>query len=190
MARRNPGNPRYQKGVDVGKTRRSAASAKPKRAAGDSSADSSKKSRKKKRKGLFAPVPATPEYRRWRRIWLGVLAGAIVFSLLAWWRQQTPVGNVALVVAYACIFTAFYIDFFRLRRLRKSAIETDKAGKSGTKKDDRNGKDEKSGEDDRGGEADKNGRARKAGKNGRAGKAGKAGETGRARKGGMGGKDA
>lgn len=136
MARRNPANPRYQKGGDVGKTRRSAASAKPKRAAGDASADSSKKS-KKKRGGFFKSFPMTPEYRRWRKMWAGMLGAAIVFSALAWWQQGTGPGAVALAFAYACIFTALYIDFFRLRRLRKAAIEEDKAGKSGSKKADK-----------------------------------------------------
>ncbi|MBE0417242.1 MAG: hypothetical protein IBX63_05715 [Coriobacteriia bacterium] len=134
MARRNPANPRYQKGHELGKTRRSSASAKPKRAAGDSSTAQSSKPKKKQRPSLLAPVPPDPAYRKWRRIWLGLLAAAIVFSAFAWWQQATTLGNFALAFAYACIFTAFYVDFTKLRRMRKVAIEAEKAAKASGKK--------------------------------------------------------
>ncbi len=133
MGRRSPSNPRYQKGGEGGKTRRSAASAKPKRGAGDSSKSSS--SKKKTRPRLLAPVPQDPEYRRWRKIWLGLLAAAVIFSALAWWQQATTIGNLTLAFAYACIFTAFYVDFTKLRRIRKKAIEADREAKASGKKD-------------------------------------------------------
>jgi hypothetical protein len=134
MARRNPANPRYQKGHELGKTRRSSASAKPKRAAGDSAAQQSSGAKKKKRPSILAPVPADPEYRRWRKIWLGLLVAAIIFSAFAWWQQATPLGNFALAFAYSCIFTAFYVDFTKLRRMRKAAIEADREAKAAGKK--------------------------------------------------------
>jgi hypothetical protein len=137
MARRNPANPRYQKDQAVGKTRRSSASAKPKRAAGDTAAQSAKP-KKKERPSLLAPLPPDPAYRKWRKIWLALLGAAIVFSALAWWQQATTLGNIILGLAYGCIFAAFYIDFTKLRAMRKAAIEADKAakasGKSGSKK--------------------------------------------------------
>jgi hypothetical protein len=136
MARRNPANPRYQKDAQVGKTRRSSASAKPKRAAGDSATQSSKSSSgKKERPKLLAPVPDDPEYKRWRKIWGGLLVAALVFSALAWWQQAQPIGNYALALAYGCIFTAFYVDFAKLRRMRKAAVEAEKARLAGKKGD-------------------------------------------------------
>jgi Flp pilus assembly protein TadB len=140
MARRNPANPRYQKDAQVGKTRRSSASAKPKRAAGDSATQSSKSSSgKKERPKLLAPVPDDPGYRRWRKIWGGLLIAALVFSALAWWQQATPIGTYTLALAYGCIFTAFYVDFTKLRRLRKAAIEAEKARLAGKKVDTKKG---------------------------------------------------
>jgi len=126
----------------LGKTRRSAASAKPKRSAGDS-ATAAKKPEKKKRPSLLAPLPTDPSYRYWRKVWMGLLGAAIVFSALAWWQQATTLGNLVLALAYACIFTAFYIDFTKLRKMRKAAIEQAKAregekggsGKKATKGD-------------------------------------------------------
>lgn len=136
MARRSSSNPRYQKGTEVGKTRRSAASAKPKRHLGESAAESTSSAKNKKgKKGkknrprLLAPAPTTPEFLRWRKIWMGLLAAAIVFSLGAWQLRDTMPGAVALALAYGCIFGSLYIDFAKMRPLRKSAIEADRAAK-------------------------------------------------------------
>ncbi len=128
MGRRSPSNPRYQKGANPGSTRRSAASAKLTQKSSGSSKRSGKAAPKR---SLFAPVPTTPEFSRWRKIWLGNLGAAILLSAFAWWQQGTWHGTVALVFAYACIFTSFYIDFKKMRPLRKEAIEADKAEKSG-----------------------------------------------------------
>ncbi len=142
MARRSSSNPRYQKGTEVGKTRRSAASAKPKRHLGESAAESTSSAKNKKgkknRPRLLAPVPTTPEFLKWRKIWMGLLAAAIVFSLGAWQLRDTMPGAVALALAYGCIFGSLYVDFAKMRPLRKSAIEADKAAQaagSGGKKD-------------------------------------------------------
>ncbi|MDY0087602.1 MAG: hypothetical protein RBS78_03500 [Coriobacteriia bacterium] len=132
MARRNPANPRYQKGSEVGKTRRSAASAKPKRSVGDSSS-APPADKKKERPGLLAPVPDDPEYKRWRNIWMGLLGSGLALSGIAWWQQSTRFGTFALALAYACIFTALYIDFTKLRRMRKAAVEAEKARVAGKK---------------------------------------------------------
>ena len=128
MGRRAPDNPRYQRGVEIGKTRRSAASAKPKRG---KSAPSKKPVKGSARSRFLAPVPTSPEYRRLRKLWASVLGAAVVLSLVAWWQQGTWFGTTVLVLAYACIFTAFYLDFMRLRPMRKAAIEADKAEKAG-----------------------------------------------------------
>lgn len=135
MARRSPSNPRYQKGAEVGRTRRSAASVKPKRGAGDSVEAASARKKKRSRPRLFAPVSADPVYRRWRRIWLGLLLAALVFSGIAWWATThesatvRTAGNVVLALAYGCIFTGFYIDLTKLRRMRRAALEAKKDGK-------------------------------------------------------------
>lgn len=149
MARRSPGNPRYQKkSGELGKTRRSAASAKPRRAAGKTAASTDGKKRskggKKERPRLLAPVPTTPEFRRWRKIWMGLLAAALAFSLIAWWQRDTLPGTIALVLAYGCIFGSLYIDFGQMRPLRKAAIAADKAaskdGESGRKQGSKKGR--------------------------------------------------
>lgn len=132
MARRNPANPRYQKGAEVGKTRRSAASAKPKRPIGET-APAPSDDKKKERPKLLAPVPDDPEYKRWRNIWMGLLGAGIVLSGLAWWQQASRFGSIALALAYGCIFTALYIDFAKLRGMRKAAIEAGKAQGAGKK---------------------------------------------------------
>jgi len=128
VGRRAPDNPRYQRGAEIGKTRRSAASAKPKRGKIAASKQSAKSSRRGR---LLAPVPASPEYRRLRKVWAAALGAAIVLSLVAWWQQGTWFGTVVIALAYACIFTAFYLDFMRLRPMRKAAIEAEKAAKDG-----------------------------------------------------------
>ena len=155
MARRSAQNPRYQKDK-LGTTRKSAASAKPKRSSGEtgSSSTSSKSSSGEKPKSRFfkpLPVPETPAYKRWRQIWFGLLIGAVVFSIVAFLQQGTQVGptvliagnevgvqDVALVAAYACIISAVYIDVTKIRRMRKElADELDAKGskkkKSGSK---------------------------------------------------------
>jgi hypothetical protein len=137
MARRNAQNPRYQKDK-LGKTRKSAASAKPKRATGESGSKStSKSSSDEKPKSRFfqpLPVPDTPRFKRWRKIWLGLLVAAVVFSLAAWSQRGTQLGTVGLVAAYTCIFSAVYIDVTKIRRMRKEyADELDRKGSKGKK---------------------------------------------------------
>lgn len=118
MARRNPQNPRYQRDAQVGSTRKSASSAKPKRAAGSPGSDK-KKSTASASKTRVPLEPTTPEFKRWRKIWLGLLVAAVVFSIGAWWQQATAAGTISLVFAYSCLFTALFIDLTRIRRMRK-----------------------------------------------------------------------
>lgn len=132
MTRRGAQNPRYQKGKEIGKTRKSAASAKPKRASGDTGSASSAPQKKKSRFFQPLPVPDTPQFKFWRRIWMGLLVAALVFSLGAWWGQNNlsgPINTVSLVAAYTSIFGAVYIDVTKIRRMRKEyAAELDKGG--------------------------------------------------------------
>jgi hypothetical protein len=138
MSRRGAQNPRYQKGKDIGKTRKSAASAKPKRSAGETGPAKSEP-QKKSRFFQPLPVPDNPEFKRWRRIWLGLLVAAVVFSLGAWAGQNqgiSELGTISLVAAYTCIFLAVYIDITKIRRMRKQyAAELEQGGAKKSKAD-------------------------------------------------------
>jgi hypothetical protein len=136
MTRRGAQNPRYQKGNEGGKTRKSAASAKPKRSKGETASTKSSSPEKKKRWFDPLPVPDSPEFKRWRRIWLWLLVAALVFSLGAWWGQDNltgPVNTLSLIAAYTCIFAAIYIDLTKIRRMRKDYAKELAEGK-GSKK--------------------------------------------------------
>lgn len=119
MARRNPQNERYRKDAQIGSTRRSASSAKPKRSAGsvDSRGGTGRSSASAKKRIPFEPD--TPRFRRWRKYWLGLLVAAIVFSLGAYWQQGTVSGTAALIMAYTCLAAGVYIDITKIRRMRK-----------------------------------------------------------------------
>lgn len=125
MGRRNPMNERYGKYTSPsGKTRKSAASAKPKRAKGSTASSSSKKSSSSssRRKAALVLHPDTPAYKRMRRVWWSFLGGAVVLSTVAWWLWQEParraIGNWVLGAGYALIFAAMYIDWMKLRPMR------------------------------------------------------------------------
>jgi hypothetical protein len=138
MSRRSPQNPRYRRDAEIGTTRRSAASAKPKRGAGKTSEASAASKGKGKGKAagkggsssagskparMAQITPDTPEFKRWRRIWLGLLIVAIGLSLAAWFLRATPQGNAALIGAYACIFSAFFIELTKVRPMRREWLE-------------------------------------------------------------------
>ena len=141
MARRSPMNERYQKNTSpAGKTRRSAASAKPKR---DLAVEPTKSSVDKKSGGSSArqPLvmnPPTEEYRYWRRIWWILLASSLVVTLgsvaIQYWLSDsemwTTVGRVMLGLGYGGIFAALYIDWTKLRRMRREWTEQQKSGKA------------------------------------------------------------
>ncbi len=150
MGRRSPSNERYQKFTGPsGKTRKSAAAAKPKRAAGKSatSSSASKKSALKTKGGRTAYVhPTSPEYKRLRLIWWVFLGGSVVLSTAAFfmWRQDSlrSAGNYVLAAAYGFIFVAVYIDWAKLRPMRQEWMKSgqaaaekdlDKSGKADTK---------------------------------------------------------
>jgi len=140
MGRRSAQNPRYQKGKEIGTTRKSASSAKPKRSAGDSGPGKGKSEPAKKSRFFQPlPIPDTAEFKRWRKIWLGLLIAAVIFSVGAWATQSGRfqveyVGTFSLFAAYACIFGAVYIDVTKIRRMRKEyAAELDRGGKKAPK---------------------------------------------------------
>jgi len=129
MGRRSAQNPRYQKDAKVGSTRKSAASAKPKRSAGEVTSPS-KKSTGSKRPTAAQINPDTPEFKKWRKIWLGMLIAAMILSAgsFLFRESNTLATQIALVLAYSCIFGAFFIDLTIIRKMRKEWLESHGAG--------------------------------------------------------------
>lgn len=122
-------NARYQKHTEpAGKTRKSAAAAKPVRKEGGT-ATSSAKTKTSGSGGSTARVPydpQTPEFKRLRTWWWSLLGGGLVLVALSWAiRQYTQfpakltVATVALSLAYFCIGVAFYLDLVKMRPMRK-----------------------------------------------------------------------
>ena len=153
MARRSPMNPRYQKDAQVGTTRKSAASAKPKRTA--SSGSSSSKSSGSARRGTGTSTgrielpPETKKLQRTVFILLGIAVVLSAFYLLAenrgWLGSLPPiVGSITIGVSYALLFTAIYIDLTKVRPVTralrsgqplptKASTSSSAAGNSGSK---------------------------------------------------------
>jgi hypothetical protein len=137
MARRSPLNERYQKYTGPeGKTRKSAAAAKPKRASASGPSSSASKSSGSKASAARAAVVETPEYQAARKLWWWLLGAGLVSTAASWLLRQyvhatwaTPVSAVFLALAYAMIFYALYIDWTRLRPQRKAAADRAKSGK-------------------------------------------------------------
>jgi len=136
VARRSASNPRYQKHHEpAGQTRKSAAAVKPKRSS--SSAPVKKKNAGKSVKGSSAakrrPMmvnPTTPEFKRIRTIWWGLLLGGLVLTTVSWAMReylQTPwaitASNVVLGLAYASIFYALFLDWTKMRPMRQEAYK-------------------------------------------------------------------
>jgi predicted cobalt transporter CbtA len=144
MARRAPTNPRYQKYTGPeGKTRKSAAAAKPKKASSGSSkpstsGKSASGSKSKSRTSAIAMRnPETPEFKAYRRQWWIALVAGLALTGVSYALQRfvtAPWARTAqamtLGLAYACIIFAFYIDWTKMRPLRKEAYEQQKSGKA------------------------------------------------------------
>jgi hypothetical protein len=139
MAQRSPHNARYQKYTKPeGKTRRSAASAKPKRDAGSTtgSGSSAKGKSGSSARGRYS-VPLTPEYKKWRNLWwwmLGGSAGCAVLYLgldyLLGRNAVPPFAKLGLLLAcYVFLGIGMYVDWKKVRPAREAAIR----GESGSK---------------------------------------------------------
>jgi hypothetical protein len=130
-------NDRYQADDRKGQTRRSAASAKPKtKAAASVRIESTTKTPKQKKAAQRAQrqqeqridrkyynVP-TDEYRKWRRIWWGMLIGAIAatalsFGLRVLLPQLELLSTVVLGIGYVGIIGALVLDGWKIRKIRK-----------------------------------------------------------------------
>lgn len=152
MSQRNPMNDRYTTDGPKGQTRKSAASAKPKTKAASSvrvvAAEKTKEQKKAERKArekeerqkqreLDARYynPPTPEYKRWRRIWWICLIAAIVCTAVSFLgRDMFPTGLSfgILILAYVFIIGAFYVDFSRIKKVRR-AYQMEMEAKANTK---------------------------------------------------------
>ena len=136
MSQRNPMNDRYQTDEHRGQTRKSAASAEPKTKAASSvrmqptvKTKQQKKAEKRVQRAKQAEIdrqyynPPTAEYKRLRKVWWGLLIGAIVLTALSWvGRSFLPEAGtyVSLGLAYACIIGALYVDFSKIRKVRRA----------------------------------------------------------------------
>lgn len=142
MTQRNPLNSRYQSDEKLGKTRKSAAAAKPSTKAAATVCAAPPKTKKEKRAEEAARarkirarqlpqqldaqfnVP-TPEYKRVRRLWWIVLITAIVLVTVSFLLTKVPgvpveLSTVILVIAYAFIIYAIYLDVGKTRKLRRA----------------------------------------------------------------------
>lgn len=140
MSQRNPMNDRYTAEKHAGSTRKSAASAKPKSKAAASvtygSAKKTPKERKDEQKALRKKEaarqreldrkyykPDTERYKKLRRLWWVSLGGAVVSTALSWLLRGVEPAWIAmafLILAYALIIAAFYIDFSKIRKERRA----------------------------------------------------------------------
>lgn len=139
MSQRNPMNERYQGDGHTGKTRKSAASAKPKKEVAGTVVVKTSRQTPKERKAEQKEArkkeqerqreldkkyykPDTEQYKKLRRIWWIALIGAVLCVAASWLLrgvQPEWIAMVALLGAYGLIIFAFYIDFSKIRKERK-----------------------------------------------------------------------
>ncbi|MEG0095950.1 MAG: hypothetical protein RR671_00515 [Raoultibacter sp.] len=69
--------------------------------------------------------PPTAEYKRWRRIWWVLLIGAIAmtgisFGARFWFADIEVLSMITLAVAYVMIIAALFVDFVKIRKIRRN----------------------------------------------------------------------
>jgi uncharacterized membrane protein len=148
MSQRSPYNDRNK--VDQkGKTRKSASSAKPKRAVADlTPADSPKKPKAKQKSSAWgrakaawksdsttvaAAIEGAPRMKQLRRTWWMLWGGALAIAVGILVLQQLKFNNPAIMaVAWALWLAAmggaFYIEFVPIRKEREALLAASKAG--------------------------------------------------------------
>jgi len=145
VSRRSVTNDRYKKDFAGGTTRKSAASVKPKREAGEASSSGSKPKAKKgpsrtaAKRPASARVPDSPEVKRLRKYWWGFMAAALLIAVLLvpitsnkTWNQRF--GSIAVGVYAAALGGALYLEFGPIRKARAAAVAAAKKdGKSSGK---------------------------------------------------------
>lgn len=90
---------------------------------------------RRREQALAASAGTLPEYKKWRRRWWVALIVAIVAVLLSWGVSAAnsagvlpqalqgivgPTSIIGLVVGYAAIIYALYIDLGKIRKIRKA----------------------------------------------------------------------
>ncbi len=151
MTRRSPMNKRYQNeqrsNEPTGSTRKSAASAKIKRAAPSKKAAKPQTRREKimasaragqAKSSRTAPIPDSPEYKKWRRIWWIMILVALVTLVPALIMNATQVSkeapwsyvSMALTSIAVILVTATWVlDFKKIRPLTRQAQREAQSGK-------------------------------------------------------------
>ena len=137
MSQRNPMNERYNEEKRSGKTRKSSASAKPKATRAATVRDPAPKSKKQKKEearererklaqkegALNGRYEETDGYKRLRKFWWAALIGAIAFTALSFvlqrYENMQQVSMAVMIIAYALIILAFYIDLGKIRKERR-----------------------------------------------------------------------
>ena len=141
MTQRNYMNQRYRDEERTGKTRKSAASAKPATQAGASvrgvvtkdpkarRKQERAKERERQERANSVPVEYTPKERFWRRIWWATLVGALVCLVISWMAMRISAEYVvqitygSMIAAYAFLAAMIFIDIKFVRPARKRAQE-------------------------------------------------------------------
>ncbi|MGI6105258.1 MAG: hypothetical protein ACOYD7_03585 [Raoultibacter sp.] len=147
MSQRNPMNDRYSE-ENKGKTRKSAASAKPKAKAASSvrmqgtapakQTKAQKKEAKAQRRAEEKSVrefegrnyaPNTPEYKNWRKAWWAsiIFAGIFLassFIIQNYFPENGEVYITVLIGTYVFIAFGLWIEFWKLRRMRNAHYES------------------------------------------------------------------
>lgn len=136
MSQRSPMNERYTTDKPKGTTRKSASSAKPKREAAASvtvvaktktkaekKAERKKEEQKQRERDARYYNPRTPEYKRMRKYWVACVVVALACSIgsfLLMSNAPAAVTTALLILAYAAIAAALYIDLVKIRRIRRN----------------------------------------------------------------------
>ncbi|WP_417144086.1 hypothetical protein [Raoultibacter massiliensis] len=141
MSQRNPMNDRYTTDDRKGQTRKSAAKMKPKtKAASTVHVQSTTKTKQQKKAEQKAARqkqsqvdrkyynPPTQEYKKLRRLWWILLVAAIAMTAFSWFARSLFPNNemvsfVALGMAYVLIIAALYVDFSKIRKVRRAYQE-------------------------------------------------------------------
>ncbi len=67
-------------------------------------------------------TPDTPEYKKWKRVWWGMLGGALVTTALSFWmssqEQFLHYSYILIGLSYFLLIMAIVFDFGYLRKLR------------------------------------------------------------------------
>jgi hypothetical protein len=69
----------------------------------------------------------------WRKIWAGLFAAGMVFTLVALLTPGTQIDTWLLVAAYSCLFAAIYIDITKIRKMRREYADELEGKTSGKK---------------------------------------------------------